>query len=262
MISVIIPSYRNPKCLDICLESALRGQEKDNQIICVLDGYPEESSEIVKKYENDVNFLPLPENKGMQYALNMGVWNAENDQILIVNDDNVFPVNWDTILSSDYKEDLIITPNQIEKTQGIFDFVIEDFGTPEDFDLDNFFTTEPSLRKNELTNNGGIFPLYLSKKKYMMVGGFDIIYPSPFICDWDFFLKCELAGMKTIRSKKLNFYHFGSVATKNGKEGQRFKQSESEAYEIYKYKWGFDMILNKDLSHSPKGKLIKGIKYE
>ena len=27
MISVIIPSYRNPKCLDICIESALRGLE-------------------------------------------------------------------------------------------------------------------------------------------------------------------------------------------------------------------------------------------
>ena len=113
MISVIIPSYRNQKCLDICLESALRGQDKDNEIICILDGYPEESANVIEKYKNDVNFLPLPENKGMQYALNMGVYNASYDKVLIVNDDNVFPIDWDKILLEDYNDNLILTPNQI-----------------------------------------------------------------------------------------------------------------------------------------------------
>ena len=262
MISVIIPSYRNPKCLDICIESALRGQENDNEIICVLDGFAEESEDIIKKYENDVNFLPLPENKGMQYALNMGVYNSKNEKILIVNDDNVFPINWDTILERDYKENLILTPNQIEKTQSMFNFETEDFGTPETFDLENFFVEEQNFRKDKLTNDGGIFPFLISKKKYMMVGGFDDLYPSPFICDWDFFLKCELAGMETLRSRKLCFYHFGSVSTKNGSEGQRFKKSESEAFELYKYKWGMGWVLNEDNSHSPKGHTIRGIKYE
>ena len=62
MISVIIPSYRNPKCLDICIESALRGQEHDNEIICILDGFVEESSNVMEKYKHDGNFLPLQEN--------------------------------------------------------------------------------------------------------------------------------------------------------------------------------------------------------
>ena len=68
--------------------------------------------------------------------------------------------------------------------------------------------------------------------------------------------------METIRSRKLCFYHFGSVSTKNGNEGQRFKRSEAEAFELYEYKWGMGMILNKDNSHSPKGQTIRGIKYE
>lgn len=262
MISLIIPSYRNPKCLDICLESALLGQKYRNEIICIIDGYVEESAEIIKKYENDVNFIENPDNKGMQYSLNLGVWNATADKVLIVNDDNVLCADWDKILESDYMENWIITPNSIEKSPSIFNFVVEDFGTPEDFDIDNFITSEPQFRKEEITNDGGIFPLLISKKKYMMVGGFDDLYPSPFVCDWDFFLKCELAGMKTARSRKLNFYHFGSVATKNGKEGERFTKSEEEAYNIYKYKWGFELLKNKDNSHSPKGHRIKGIQYE
>ena len=262
MISVIIPSYRNPKCLDICIESALRGQEHDNEIICILDGFVEESSNVMEKYKHDVNFLPLQENKGMQYALNFGVWHAENEKLLIVNDDNVFPVNWDIALEKDYEENLILTPNQIEKEKSIFDFAIEDFGTPEDFDLDNFFVEEIKFREERLTNDGGIFPLLISKKKYMMVGGFDTVYDSPFYCDWDFFLKCQLAGMKTLRTRKINFYHFGSVATKNGNESKRFIQSESDASKMYKYKWGFKGTMYTDNSHAPKGETIRGIKYE
>ena len=262
-LSVIIPSYRNPKCLDICLESALRGQRFDNQIICVLDGFPEESKDIVKKYRNDVNFLPLPDNKGMQYALNVGVWNADNERILIVNDDNVFPISWDYYLNEDYRENLIITPNQIEKEPSMFGFVVDDFGTPETFDLENFFVEEQNHREDKLTPDGGIFPLLISKKKYMMVGGFDIVYDSPFYCDWDFFIKCELAGMETLRSRKINFYHFGSVATKNGNESEKFKLSETLAKDLYEYKWGFKATRNRDTnSHTPKNEEIKGIKYE
>ncbi len=56
MISVIIPSYRNPKCLDICLQSALDNQENENQIICVIDGYAEESEHIIEKYKDRVGY--------------------------------------------------------------------------------------------------------------------------------------------------------------------------------------------------------------
>jgi glycosyltransferase involved in cell wall biosynthesis len=37
MISVIIPTYKSPDALDLCLESAIKGQNKENQIIVVVD---------------------------------------------------------------------------------------------------------------------------------------------------------------------------------------------------------------------------------
>ena len=53
-----------------------------------------------------------------------------------------------------------------------------------------------------------------------------------------------------------------SVATKNGNESKRFIQSESDASKLYKYKWGFKGTMYTDNSHAPKGKTIRGIKYE
>jgi len=262
MISVIIPSYRNPKCLDICLESVLKTQSNANEIIVVLDGYVEESSHIIKKYENKIHFLPLSQNMGMQYALNIGVYNASNEWILIVNDDNVFPTKWDEILSQDKTDKVVISPNQIEKSPSIFDFITRDFGNVNNFKLDEYLEVEPKFRKEILVENGEIFPFFMQKKYYMTVGGFDTWYPSPFICDWDFFLKLELINLKFLRSQKLAFYHFGSMATKNGNEKEKFTQSEQVAAEMFEYKWGFSPIRHKNNSHKPKNTNIKGIKYE
>ena len=262
MISVIIPSYRNPKCLDICLESVLKTQSNTNEIIVVLDGFAEESSYVVEKYKNKVYFLPLSQNMGMQYSLNIGVYNASSEWVLVVNDDNVFPMNWDSILSQDKTDKLVISPNQIEKSPSIFNFITKNFGGVNDFKLDEYLLTEPKFRKEELTKDGEIFPFFMQKKYYMAVGGFDTWYPSPFICDWDFFLKLEMIDIEFIRSQKLAFYHFGSMATKNGNEKEKFTQSEQTAAEMFEYKWGFGPIRHQNNSHKPNNTNIKGIKYE
>jgi len=51
MISLIIPTYRNPECLDICLKSAIENQKNKNQIIVAIDGFIEESQHIIDKYK-------------------------------------------------------------------------------------------------------------------------------------------------------------------------------------------------------------------
>ena len=80
-ISLIIPTYRNPEYLDICLKSAIEQQNEVNEIIVIVDGYIEESQEILDKYEGRINVLDLVENQGMQQALNFGVMNAANEII-------------------------------------------------------------------------------------------------------------------------------------------------------------------------------------
>lgn len=261
MISVIIPSYRNPKCLDICLTSLLKTQIHGNQIIVVLDGFADESDDIVDKYCEEVMFIPLESNMGMSYALNVGVYNSTNEWILIVNDDNVFPNDWDSILMDDASDKLVITPNQIERKPSIFNFIIDNFGGVDDFNLNKYLTNEPKYRKQILTNDGEIFPFFMQKKYYMVVGGFDTWYISPFICDWDFFMKLEMVGLNFVRTHKISFYHFGSMATKNGKESEMFTESEHTAADLFEYKWGFRATRDNNNSHLPNRGIIKGIRF-
>ena len=267
MISVVIPSYRTPAYLDICLHSLINGQVNNNEIIVIIDGFVEESKWVIDKYADKVGFIEFPENRGMQQALNIGVYNASNEKILIVNDDNVFPYEWDKILEQYDVSDMVVTPNQIEPTgPGMFNFPVADFGRNAiDFHYEDFIVYEKSIRKNEDTLDGEIFPFMISKRNYMVVGGFDILYNSPFICDWDFFLKLEMIGIKFIRSHKLHFYHFGSKATKNRDTAKQdettFKSGESEAFQMFEYKWGFKPQNGINNSKKPKG-IIKGVSYE
>lgn len=262
-LSLVIPTYRNPQHLDLCLRSAIENQTYKNEIIVAVDGYFEESAEVLKKYAYDIVVLDLETNRGMQTALNIAVMNASCDCIVIINDDNVLCKDWDTAILEQYQPGFVFTVNQIEPTgPGIFNFPVKDLGRhPSEFDYEAFIAYEQTIRDRKLTLDGGIFPFVISKKDYMIVGGFDTLYQSPFICDWDFFLKLDLNGIQFYRMNHLHFYHFGSAATKNGKEGEMFKATEHPAAQTFYYKWGMAPQLFENNSHRPKGQIIKGIQY-
>jgi glycosyltransferase involved in cell wall biosynthesis len=241
MISVIIPTYRNPKYLDLCLHSLVTGQYNCNEIIVVVDGYAEESESVLAKYKG-ISVINLPTNQGMQAAINIGAWKSTSDKLLIINDDNVFPVNWDTRIEAQYHPNTIMTVNQIEPTgPGMFNFPVVDCGqTVETFAMETFLAAEKELSTNMITKDGNIFPFLINKKWFMAVGGFDTWYNSPNICDWDFALKLQL--IPTIgyaRIHHVHLYHFGSVATKKNAESARFQEREHNAMLQYRYKWGY-----------------------
>lgn len=264
MISLVIPTYRNPDCLDICLKSAVENQSVKNQILVIIDGFIEESAAVLEKYKKDIEILDLGENQGMQTALNFGVMNAVNECVLIINDDNVLCKNWDSVVESHFSgQGKVVTVNQIEPVgPSIFDFHIRDFGKdPKTFNYSEFLEYEPTVRSKQVTQDGGIFPFVISKRDYMVVGGFDTLYQSPFICDWDFFLKLDLNGVQFERINNLAFYHFGSYATKNGKEGLRFRATEHPAAQTFYYKWGIPPQIFENNSHRPKGQFVKGIRF-
>ena len=262
-LSLIIPTYRNPQYLDLCLKSAIENQAYKNEIIVAVDGYFEESAEILKKYAEDIVVLDLETNKGMQTALNIAVMNANCECVVIINDDNVLCRDWDTVILNQYQPGYVFTINQIEPTgPGIFNFPVKDLGRhPGEFKYDEFLEYELAIRNGNMTLDGGIFPFVISKRDYMVVGGFDTIYQSPFICDWDFFLKLDLNNIQFYRINHIHFYHFGSAATKNGKESDMFKATEHPAAQTFYYKWGIAPQLFENNSHRPRGYFIKGIQF-
>ena len=150
MISVIIPTYKSPDSLDLCIKSAIESQNIKNEIIVVVDGTYDINKDVLEKHGSDILVLNLEKNVGTCRATNLGVYNSSNEKILIVNDDNVFPKNWDEKLENSFRENCIITPNQIEPYSSWFrQFVIVDLGrTPDDFDLEKFWKASETISNN------------------------------------------------------------------------------------------------------------------
>jgi GT2 family glycosyltransferase len=236
-ISVIIPTYKSPELLDLCLRSCIEGQQgRENQIIVVVDGHYDINKKVLEKYSKSIDILHLEQNVGLCRGTNLGVYNAKYDLILIVNDDNVFPLNWDTELLKDYISNSVVSPNQIEPTPSMFkQFHIKDCGRdPKSFILENYWKYEEPLRGYFSDETGSTLPIFMSKIDFLKVGGWDENYEQGMVADWDFFLKCQLAGMKMLRTYGCHFYHFASVSV----NGEKRRQAEINGHEYAKYKWG------------------------
>lgn len=273
-LTLVIPSYRNHRYLELCLRSAVTFKRNPTTtIIVVIDGYPEESQTVIDMFP-EVQSIILPENKGMQYALNMGVMHAETSLVMIANDDNVFSVAWDILAIEEFRlatlnaYRLVLSINQIEPTgPSIFDFPIVDCGqTVDTFNMTQWVDTEQTHRSSLQTYTGAIFPFVILKRYYMAVGGFDTFYDSPNWCDVDFFLKLELLDFTFIRTHAFSLYHFGSVSTKRNIDAPSFRQKELVAAQVFEYKWGFRTPIlantrhgNSKLPHSEGRAAIRGL---
>ena len=237
MISVIIPTYKSPEMLDLCLESAIKGQSEKNQIIVVVDGHYDLNKKVLDKWKDNIDVLNLETNQGLCRGTNLGVYNASSDEILIVNDDNVFPENWDKKLKYwNLQNSQLITPNQIEPLPSMFDqFNIKDLGiTYDKLDLDRFWEYENSILEEKMDVAGSTLPIYMKRQDYIRIGGWDENYELGMVADWDFFLKCSLSNIGLTRIYNCHFYHFASVST----NGEKRQQAEQNGHNYAKYKWG------------------------
>jgi len=242
MISVIIPTLNTPTALDLCLESAIEGQNQFNDIVVVVDGDFKINEKVLAKYSGKIHALILDKNIGTSKAVNFGVYTAKYNNILIVNDDNVFPKDWDTILSKIDISNAVVAPNQVEPYNSIFpQFHIHDLGrTIEDFSLEKFWEYELTLRQDLIEDTGSTYPIYMDKFNFLRCGGLDSDYPGlpGMVADWEFFMKCEMNGLKMLRSYQLYFYHFVSISHKTPERIAKSQQDEKNCHLFFKHKWG------------------------
>jgi len=244
-ISILIPTYNSPHSLDLLIHSLLEGAHsiENIEILVGVDGTQEKNQWVIDKYKGNstVKWLLLEENVGLATNTNLLVYNAINELVLILNDDNVAPRNFDYHLLQDWSENIVLTPNQIEPFPSIFpQFNIMNLGRdPKTFNLENFQDYAQAIHQPYIDNTGSTLPIFMSKQDYLRVGGWDPQYGKRgLVTDWDFFLKCTLSGMVMKRTYGTHFYHFVSLTgiSPQQKADRRFE--EGDAHEFSKYKWG------------------------
>ena len=92
LVSIIIPVFKNSYFLNDSLSSAINQTYKNFEIIVVNDGSPEKERihKIVKKFKkkSNIRLINLRNNKGVGYALNMGIKNSNGTYISWLSHDD------------------------------------------------------------------------------------------------------------------------------------------------------------------------------
>ncbi len=89
-ISVIIPIYNAEKYLSQCLDSIINQTYTDLEIICIIDGSPDNSLEICRKYADKDGRIKVfyKENGGTHTARNKGLEMARGEYVMFIDPDD------------------------------------------------------------------------------------------------------------------------------------------------------------------------------
>ena len=92
-ISVIVPVYNVEKYLPECLDSIINQTLKEIEIICINDGSPDNSLEILKRYAEKDSRIKIidKENEGVGKARNDGIRAATGEFIAFMDSDDYYP---------------------------------------------------------------------------------------------------------------------------------------------------------------------------
>lgn len=237
MISVIIPTYKEPDFLDICLKSGLETQSYNNEFLVFIDGTYEENKEVIDKYKNNefVKFVISDKNYGMCIGQNRLVSQAKYNKILVINDDHVFPVEWDLECIKHYEPKTIINfAYNIEPYPHITDKVIvKDLGkTPQDFKYYDFLSQSNDGNVHCVNSRTSRLPFFMNKYDYLALGGWDSSYINGMVADDDFFIKAKIMRLKFKDIKNIHFYHFEGQSVNDEKLNNNKKMKRMDSYKF------------------------------
>lgn len=100
-VSIIVPVYKAEKYLTKCLDSLVNQSLKNIEIICINDGSPDNSLEIIKKFKNNYDSLIKIIDKK-----NEGVWKARMDGIKAAQGEYICFIDSDDYVERDFAKKL------------------------------------------------------------------------------------------------------------------------------------------------------------
>lgn len=117
-LTIIVPVYNTSKYLKRCIDSLLKQQNGEMQILLINDGSTDDSEEILKEYEkNNPEIIKYckKENAGIADTRNYGISKAEGKYIMFVDSDDYIKENLIDNLSQYMNDDIDIVKFKLER---------------------------------------------------------------------------------------------------------------------------------------------------
>tara|TARA_Y100000031_G_C8169959_1_gene361288 strand:- start:281 stop:961 length:681 start_codon:yes stop_codon:yes gene_type:complete len=100
-ISIIIPAYNEEKYIKKTIDSIIKSDFKDYEIIIVLDSCTDNTSEVIKQYK-DLKFITVNARKA-SVARNAGVKLAKSNILIFLDADTLIPKHLLSVIASEFE---------------------------------------------------------------------------------------------------------------------------------------------------------------
>ena len=197
LVSIIVPVYKTEPYLRECLDSILNQTFKDYEVICINDGSPDNSVEILKEYcikHNNFSYFSQC-NQGLAASRNNGIKRAKGKYI--------FPLDSDDVLDKDCLLHLVnsLSSNECDIATPV---IVKFFP---DGHLYNFLGAEPTPCNMSQYSNHIVCSSLFPKEFIDNYGGYDENNFEHGAEDYDLWLRFIDQGKKIKRVKSALFFY-------------------------------------------------------
>lgn len=173
LLSIIIPTYNRPELLQKALTSIKTVNENKIEVIICDDFSTEENYkrnlEVLRQFENkkiQISYLVNYKNKGVSGARNCGIYEADGEWVLFLDDDDEFTDGY-----IDYLISMITNNRNIDFFWS--DIYIKDSRINEKLIKKRFFINNESELYNRVLTIGLSYGVCIRKQCLLMCNGFD-----------------------------------------------------------------------------------------
>ncbi len=221
-VSVIIPSFNNKEYLAQAVDSVLKNNYPQIELIIVDNNSDTETKNYLKEIQikKNVKVIFNEENKGFPKAVNQGILESKGKYVLIANNDVIVPPNsikrMVEIAESNHEIGIVgAISNYVSGPQ--FDENAKYSSPKEMFDYAEQIAKEHSGELLEFPRVAFLFTL-IKKSVIEKIGGLDERFSPGNFEDDDFCLRAQLEGYKTVIAKDVFIHHYGSKSFKQSNE--------------------------------------------
>jgi len=220
-VSIIMPAYNAENFISKSIQSILSQSYQHWELIVINDGSKDNTSSVVKNFDNKRIILLEQENGGVSKARNRGIQNAKGDYIAFLDSDDLWLENKleiqvkymldnpNVVLSyMDYSS--FIGDDVVVKNKQLYPFVINNLN--ERLLVFNFIATLTVMVKSNILKE---------------IGGFDIQLFGPE--DWDLWIKVSQKGEIGYANENLALYREHNAGISKNK-----KRQLEEEYKVLK----------------------------
>ena len=245
IFSILIPSWNNLDYLKCCVESLQKNSTFDHQLIVHVNEGKDGTLEWIQR--QNLSYSYSSENVGVCFGFNSPATLAESDYLVFSDDDFYFAPGWDEILLKEIQavghDYFCISGTMIEHSPTGYNSIMAPYNygkTVKEFNEEKFLAEYKSLPFQDWMGSTW-YPMVISKKVWMLIGGLSIEFSPGMASDPDMMMKLWMLGVRYYKGvSDSRVYHFTSRSTSRVKRNDGNKQfllkwglSKSTFYEFY-----------------------------